>query len=174
MIIYNRIAFYLNKWGIKSKIGRFKKLKNQHNNFSIIYSIKCGHKSIFKNLSSNDILKSINYVSLIQERYYQVKFSLKCPDIKVPGTLSKKNLILHLSETLDINLFLDMVNKELAIEKLVDYLKSSEEDFQYSSLRSSLGGKKYEFVIEFIPCFPPKNEHEKDLLEFIVLIDAKF
>lgn len=105
---------------------------------------------MFKNLSSNDLIKCLNYKYTVRnlDRFYQVKFYSISPG-ELPGTLSSIYTCFPFSDFMDYNIYLYLVNPQLAIENLVIHLKSLDDSnpakLDYNLYRSS-------FVLEFIPC----------------------
>lgn len=166
IVINTEIAILFHKLGIKSKLGRFRNLVNI-NTHCIKFSGKCGKNSIFINLSHKDLIKCLNfnYIRLIQQdRFFQVKTYIKLPEEKVPGSFSRIYTYLSFSNVIGKNIFLDLTNHKLVIENLVIKFKSWDEEYKASSLHYDLDENFY-FILEFIPCLPPKSEYEKFLLD---------
>lgn len=166
IIINTKIAILFHKLGIKFKLGRFKNFINI-NTHCINFSGKCGKNSIFKNLSHNDLIKCLNYnyIQRIQEdRFFQVKIYIKLPEKKVPGSFSSIYTYLSFSNVIDKNIFLDLINHKLVIENLVIELKLWDDEYKASYLHYDLN-EKFSFILEFIPCLPPKSEYEKFLMD---------
>lgn len=71
------------------------------------------------------------------------------------------------SNVIDKNIFLDLINHKLVIENLVieaRALKLWDDEYKASYLHYDLN-EKFSFILEFIPCLPPKSEYEKFLMD---------